>query len=185
LWNDTFTDSDGTNLSSHTPDTGSGGYSNIAGNFEVISNKIQVVGTTTSGAIYSFDPGVVNTTAKIDFNFVNTGDSDLRFVYFGFRFTISVVDIMAGIGRIGGNWTLIVQDPSTGLYSANYSIPITANTWYTLSATNDGSHVTATIGSHSVSLTTSTNSTETAMLLQAQSGSYGTGGVLLNNLCVN
>jgi hypothetical protein len=34
-------------------------------------------------------------------------------------------------------------------------------------------------------LTTSTNSTETAMLLQAQSGSYGTGGVLLNNLCVN
>lgn len=181
LWKDSFTDSNAVNLASHIPETGSG-YTGITGTLETISNKIQVVGT--GSAYYSFDPGVVNTSCSIDFNFVDTGNTDLRFVYFGFRFA-SGQQIIAGVGRFSGTWTLIVQDSFTGSYSWDQTITITANTWYTLVATNNGSSVSATLGATSVNLSTSTHATATLMLLEVESGSYGTGGILLDNLCIN
>lgn len=161
VWEDTFTDTNGTNLESHTPDTTpGGGYTKQGGATALQIQSNAVEGGAAATSLYYFSPGLTASTGTLRVRFPTqsspTGmDFSLNPRATGFGNHVTVTINFNGLAT----WSLQVLD---GLGAADFQNPALAfDTWYDLVVVNIAGSVTATINGVSASISVTTYNTQT------------------------
>jgi hypothetical protein len=151
IWQDALSDTDGTDITAHSPAVPSGGAyaysSQNQGGFQIVGNRLQ--GTNDGGTNrVLFDPGDANsTTASVDFYLSDAGTSPS--IYYDLRLITRYGDddnggegyeaFLAHNGLASAAWTLdlLMVGPDGGVLMADTSIPLSQDTWYTLQISTD------------------------------------------------
>ena len=179
---DTFTDTSGTGIASHTPEVG-GPWTVVTGGPQVISNSFQGNTYTSGSAIASIDPGHADYTLTVDFTVPGgqsyltdypllilryTDPSNCWYVYFfnGFFYLQCYV---AGVATV----TQLVNPMLIAGVTYTVTIVVSSSTG-----------ITATIGIYSVSSGVSTWSSVTPIALQIFANGGSNVGVKFDNLLV-
>lgn len=153
VWQDTFTDANGTALTAHTPDVspGGSGYTDINGGaggiFRIIAtNRVgETIGASVAGV--RFNPGQASARASIDFVYKSGAD---------FYFTLSPRDgspIVVEVADNGGSENITIFDTAGNTSSA--ALGLVNGTTYTLTVENTPTQILATCNAISVTRTTS------------------------------
>jgi hypothetical protein len=156
-WFDDFTESGNTGVASHTPDTGSGGYTNIGGGGSVGNITGGTPGWYAGGmgnGIFGFDPG--GTVSSMTMTFVWQSSMVIAFNWDG-----------RGIMQIYGNQLLV----SAGSHLSNPSLSLVAGTSYTVTLTDDGTNVSAILNGVTASISDSASTTGTTCSMQITTSS--------------
>jgi hypothetical protein len=139
LWHDTFTDADGTALTSHTPDVGSGGYAAAVGTFHIESNALAIATVDGSNAANAtFNPGSAASTFSIDFVLHDGINTTVIYAY-NDAFALPHIEYVSGT-----SWLV-----KAGANSSPVSLSVGVT--YTLVVSVNGGNITATCNGVSVS----------------------------------
>lgn len=174
LWSDTFTDSNGTSLSAHTPNTSPGGV----GYTEVVAFEIQSnVATENAGVSLSrakFNPGLTATTTTVLFTITDLSRASI--IELSPR--NDNIGITPRLTKISGtSWEL-----SVGTDTA--SVTLAASTVYTLVVQDTGTSITATVNGVSATETSSAGTGDTRWVLRAFGNIFGGPYISFDNLQV-
>ena len=175
LWQDTFTGTNGTEITTHTPDIspGGAGYTTLSAQlaFELQSNSLQQIAGNLNPLI-GFDPGLTATTATIKI----TWTSAIISVILAPRNRAEEV----AISYSGGiNWQINVGGQTQ-------SVTMTEGVTYTLIVEDTGTSITATVadsaGNNGVSVTKSTSLGTSSTVWQLGATMLMDGAITFDNL---
>lgn len=170
--NDTFTDTNGTAIASHTMDNGTGWTKSGGGTATIQDNTLELVmsGPPLPLVLTDVADGDGTLTTKIYFD--SSSDATTRLAYVYFRYSDSNnywrVNLNAGTNVI----TLNRYESGSNTQVDSASLTLNDDTWYTVTATLNGSSVSVTIGAETLSDTSSFNATAT----NAGLAIFGSGG---------
>lgn len=183
-WHDTFTDTNGTELDSHTPDVGTS-YTEVdaAAPLEIQGNKLTPSAASLSST-YSFNDSFGDTDVTTVKFTINTKATDFQYIVIAERFTDLNNSVSVSIaGNNTGNWTLSVIK-TEGVPSVLDSAPVTIDTItvYTLTITKTPTAIAATLGAASVSGSTTFNNTVHTKAIGMSAGDAGAGCMTIDDL---
>jgi len=170
IWLDNFVDTNGTALHLHTPDIGSGGYTDEVVQLSIESNECQV---TSGSAVRShFNPG--NNVCTISGTASLAAAANCRAQI---RYTTGNTCVQLQVAQ-GSSSNIKIQKVVSGTATtlATGSVTINAATSFTFSLQADGSNnLTSKInGANTLSANDATNSTQTACALSLSAASAST-----------
>jgi len=182
-WIDTFTDSDSTPLTSHTPDVSPGGMGYdpyIHGDLDIQTNKAAPATYVSSVCSAMFDPGL--TACTFDIEVIIVDDTNLLFIQFGSRFDGIGASPTVSLQNLGGgSYTLSVSD---GTASDSDSVSLSTATPYTMHIVVTATTVAATINGVTVNISSSENFGITTWLLYVNDAADTVGCVTFDDLSV-
>lgn len=165
LLEDTFTDTNGTTLPSHTMDTGSG-WTKIEGNSNVPtiqSNKLQSTADAAAAYTHTADAGAANVTIEMIGTLGSGGTTGDHAVEIALRASDGTNMWIIGINDVGTN-NMFIATFIAGVYTVRdqATISLSAGTPYTLVVTATGNDVSFTVdGGAPVAATNAFNNTVT------------------------
>ncbi len=171
---DTFTGSDGTLLTSHTPEVG-GAYTSINGAFEIQSNKLAVNTLSGGNVAATLDPGQTEYMATVVFTVPTIStDSGERTLEFHFRridgSNYNIVQLIWQSGSDTSDATFTVRNvffPASGGVIGSGTASLAAGVSHTLVLVVTSTTIVATIDGNSTgTITDSINNTGTLFSLQ-------------------
>lgn len=178
LVNDTFTDSNGTNITAHTPDVDASGggwsYSELgflAGTVEIQSNKADFIDAAANQVIFKIDPTQDNIVYSADINNAHANQTD------GF-----LVKYNNGLANYTISWrgkNLLFIEFNGGFVTRAATVTTNANTGsYTITGTRSGTTADGTVndgtGDFTVSYSSMTGAgEEVGFFTEAESASLG------------
>ncbi len=186
---DTFTDTNGTALGSHTPDVG-GPWTNVTG-LEIDSNTLTCGASPGPGGHGEIDIGHTAFTATVDFRVapIATASGNRNFV-FRWRYADTTHCLSVTLFFASGSDTATSYDVrdefgmGTSVSIGTGTGTFTAGVTYTLTVTDDGTAITTDINGVGVSASTSDNSGNTVMRLDHVSTVTTTAVPFIDNLLV-
>lgn len=174
-WYDTFTESVNTILQSHTPNVGSGGYTKTSTDDGTVTGGVQGWTNLANAPSYIFNPGSVLRTASYNFKLGSGFDE----IAFRFRSNAGATNY----------WALRITTANMNLQSdsgsgpGGVSVSLSTNTLYTMTLTDDGTNMSATVNATNTSFSSSTYSTNT--YAQMYLSTMGVNGTRIVDLTIN
>lgn len=164
LVSDTFTDTDTTVLTSHTPDIDDvgGGWSLSAGTIGTIDSNTAITGGNATRECYVIDAGAGSVSITADLRWYQNALVATHYNGIVFRVTGSTDYLFAGFN----DTAFVLGKCVGGTYTAFDSSAFTPviDTWYTIALTITGDDLSATLdGGYDVSATDTTSSGETVV----------------------
>jgi len=190
FWEDSFTDTNGTNLSAHTGETTPGGYTSEFGTFSIQSNK--VVPTTFGGAViaYYFDPATTAGTVTVDFliDVIANNPNFRGFSYF-FRMTdrnnmMAVRVLWNAATNTSSVWDLVRITGGTLTVLLTGSATFAAGAQHTLTIVWDTGNIDVDVDGDNNNIANSFQSTVTQQACQILSSPADVDGAYFDNLLV-
>lgn len=167
-WLENFVEASNTAVQSHTPNTGSGGYSVVTGSGQITGGAPGWYATGMGQGQFSFDPGVNLTSASVTFTW---------------RSSITSLEIdWNGRGQVVVGSGVILLN--VGSHTTSPSVTLTAGTSYTMTIADNGSVVSVTLNSITATVTDSASRTGTTCEMELVAGSVDP-TALITNVTVN
>lgn len=163
-WEDTFTDTNGTNVTAHTGETTPGGYSMVFGTAWIQGNFLA---NNSNSYALTFDPGETTWNAEVQLQW-DTVTTDVNYLFrFQDAFNRWRVNIAVSGGSAAG---FTLKNDQGGGFSGFGTLSMSAGTIYTLLMVVTPTSVSATISGVNVSTTDSALGTRTVMGFQCGAG---------------
>lgn len=170
-WEDSFTDTDGTDLDSHTPEVGTF-YTTAFGSMQTYNDSATMLSPSSDFSTVTFDPGVTQGTITYVFKVQpQSEESGQRTHYFKIRSNgvddyFSIIFNWDPSTDTSDNWVIEKTAGGTPSTVATSTGTLAADTEYSVEIVDDGASISVTVDSETIFTTDSDFNTNTNMVMQ-------------------
>jgi hypothetical protein len=140
VWQDTFTDVNGTNLVDHAPEVGAGYtlVTGVAANAKIQSNELQLVTASSNNSLYTLD-GLALVELRASVRVKRTGGAPVRCVLLFWQTISTASNVQVWIDTFGGGVIFMIGTSLAGeFFEVDRNFTWNADQWYTVTTVING-----------------------------------------------